>query len=264
MPNDPDNTTRKRKSHARQQFLKLAEPKPTPDDGDTDRDTWIENVCKSFVSPSKANKGYYKAVLECLWPPGHGIPGPHLHWNDLREVIDAHRRANSSDDKPYQPYRDPFRRIRELQGEEGVIGIAREGQYLQLVTLDLAEKRIPRTGLSDKDWADIIRQYHSRCAVCGRQEPEVEFEPDHKRPRMRGGGDELENWQPLCGECNNIKSTMCRGCNVECATCSWAYPEMYAPFRISSENIIRIRQRAQELGVDPNELVNNILNKAEF
>lgn len=248
-----------KKSHARQRFLEIAQPNPNPKIGDIpDRDTWIEQTCQSFVAHSKANKTYYRAVLECLWPCGHGIPGPVINSTQLREAI-TNARKLSSGGQENAPYLDPFRRIRELQGEEGVTGIARVGPNYQLVNLNVQEKRIPRTGLSEKEWLLILSKYSGKCAVCRREPPDVQLQQDHKIPRLRHGSDELSNWQPLCDECNNFKSTCCRGCTADCMTCPWAFPEKYAPIRILPDNISRIRKLAKEKNIDPSNLLNNII-----
>lgn len=128
----------KRKSHARIESQPLEKPNPVPDSS-VDRDKWLDKVCGEFVSPSAANKGYYRVVLELLWPKGHGIPGPIVSETEIRQAIDASRGA---------PYHDPFRRVRELQGEEGFLGIHKSGKKYQLVDLAVDKKKIPRVHLS--------------------------------------------------------------------------------------------------------------------
>jgi hypothetical protein len=149
-----------------------------------------------------------------------------------------------------------------MQGEEGIKGIAQEGNTYQLISLDVSEKRIPRVRLSPEDWTAVLRQYHYGCAVCHRKEPEVQFEQDHKIPRLRGGGDgQLGNWQPLCNECNNFKSTACRGCLLDCVSCPWAFPERNAPLRILPVIAQGVREMASNYDVDPSDLANEILKK---
>lgn len=249
-----------RKSRGRQKFLSLApiSEKAVPDN--INREVWLDQVCQSFVSPSEANKSYYRVLLEELWPSGHGIPGPRVREDQLREGIERFRIIQHSGSKPYKPYIDVFRRLRELQGEEGVMGIGREGETYQLVSLSLSEKRVPRIKLSDSNWQLILDRYKHRCPVCSRSEPEVRFQQDHKIPRIRGGGNEFDNWQPLCDECNNFKSTSCRGCQLECVGCSWAFPERFAPLRLSSENISMLRHYASKMNIDPHELVNRVVS----
>ena len=232
------------RSKGRQKFLPLQDPNPEVSGISIDRDEWIKEVFENFVAPSSTNKQYYKVFLELLWPAGHGIPGPIVTQTMLRDAIDEERRGSWQKSTPYKPYVDVFRRIRELQGEEGVTGIGREGNRYQLVDLKLDEKRIPRVKLQDDDWQIVLEKYGHSCAVCGRKEPEVKFDQDHKVPRVRNGQNDLANWQPLCHECNNFKSTSCRGCVLDCYKCPWAFPEKYAPVGLSQENIERIRQAA--------------------
>jgi len=251
----------RRRSHARQRFLPLESPKPAPSTGDPDRQQWLSETCAGFVTASSANREYYRVLLETLWPAGHGIPGPHVTEDELRAAIDAYRMERHTGPAPYKPYLDVFRRMRELSGEEGVTGIGRRGQTRQLVNLALSEKRKPRTGLNNEDWAAVLRRQGGKCAVCGRDEGAGSFDQDHKRPRVRGGGDDLDNWQALCRECNNFKSTSCRGCEMDCSSCPWAFPEIHAPLRMSPENCLALHSLATAKGMNPHDLLNELLQE---
>lgn len=251
--------TAERKSRGRQKFLSLAPVSERDIPGNVIREDWLERVCQGFVSPSQANQSYYRVLLEALWPIGHGIPGPRVKEEELRDAIERFRKNKHSGSKPYKPYVDVFRRLRELQGEEGITGIAREGRTYQLVNLSLSKKRVPRIQLSNADWQQVLEHYQYQCPVCNRSEPEIRFQRDHKIPRIRGGGNELSNWQPLCDECNNFKSTSCRGCQLECEICSWAFPERFAPLRLSSDNIAKIRQIAANMNSDPHDLLDRVV-----
>jgi len=146
-------------------------------------------------------------------------------------------------------------------------GIIRAGQTWQLIDLTISEKRVPRTALDDDDWAEVLRRYDNGCANCKRRPPEVRLQQDHKVPRVRsdkaslvaGGVDVLENWQPLCDECNNFKSTSCRGCELDCFRCPWAFPEKFKALTLAPEMTARLLERAQEIGADPDELINSIV-----
>lgn len=250
-----------RKSRGRQKFLPLENTSEKDIPGNIIREVWLDEICQGFVSPSTANKSYYRVLLEELWPVASGIPGPRVKEDELRAAIERFRKTQHSGDKPYTPYVDVFRRLRELQGEEGITGIGREGKTYQLVSLAVSEKRIPRIKLANADWQQILEQYHYRCPVCSRAEPEVRFQQDHKIPRTRGGSNELTNWQPLCDECNNFKSTSCRGCQLECEICSWAVPDRFAPLRLSSDNIFKLRQSANRTNSNPHDLLNQIVDR---
>lgn len=251
----------KRVSRARKSSFSLVTPNPKPQDGPINRNLWIEEICNRFVSPSLSNREYYRVILEVLWPENHGIPGPHVSEIKIRHAIDEYRRSKMEDITQYKAYVDVFRRVRELQGEEGVKGIYKEGVNYQLVSLEVEPKRLPRTHLSKVEWNEILKQYNFRCAVCGREETVVLIQQDHKIPRLRGGGDELQNWQPLCNECNNFKSTSCRGCSLDCKVCPWAFPEYYGPLRLANDLVKKVRQYAQHQNLDPELLLNKIVEE---
>jgi len=249
----------RRSGKGRQQFLDLVKPTDKTTVSSQERTLWIEQTYSAFVSPSQANRHYYRVFLELLWPENAGIPGPHVSEDDLRLAIDRFRRRQHRGNQPYKPYVDVFRRLRELQGEEGLVGIAKRGRVYQLVHLQIEPKKIPRVQLSDQDWAKICRRYQGRCAVCDRHESEVQLQQDHKIPRSRQGSNTLDNWQPLCRECNNFKSTACRGCELNCQTCAWAFPEHHIPLRLSPVNDEGLRQVAQDRGQSVNQLLDYIV-----
>ncbi|MGB3266094.1 MAG: HNH endonuclease signature motif containing protein [Microcoleus sp.] len=218
------------------------------------REQWIGDACAGFASTKPANINYYRLILETLWPPGHSIPGPVVPLSHLRQVINSFRG---------EPYADTPRRIRELQGEEGFLGIVRFGSgsktRYQLTSIEISPKREQRIKISDAFWQRILNKYQHRCAVCAREVPIVRLDRDHKIPRLRGGGNEEDNWQPLCAECNNFKSTACRGCQLECMDCAWAFPEIFAPIKISASDIQRIKVLAMQQGISSEAFLREII-----
>ena len=146
----------KRKSRARIQQSSLLPPNPNPS-ALVDRDEWIEQAAGGFVTNSAANRGIYRVILETLWPKGHGIPGPVIDREDIRKAVDAAKG---------KPYIDTFRRVRELQGDEGFLGIVKQGNQYQLIDLNIYAKKMPRTHLSDDKWALVLAQYKNVCAAC--------------------------------------------------------------------------------------------------
>lgn len=52
----------------------------------------------------------------------------------------------------------------------------------------------------------MVVEFECRCVCCQRPESEVgEMQPDHIKPVSKGGGNTMENIQPLCPECNQKK-----------------------------------------------------------
>lgn len=232
----------------------LLPPKTTPTPDAAARNAWLKQCEANFVAPGSANKQIFMLILQKLWPVGHGIPGPHVSQTEIRKVIDDARIAQGE-----ETYKDPFRRVRELQGEEGFTCIIKEGINYQLTSLTLSPKREPRAKPSAQLWRNIKELCDGKCAHCGAAEPDIQLSPDHRIPRARGGTNSDENWQPLCEQCNNAKSSSCQGCNQNCNVCFWAFPEAYKPIIIDDTNRELIRRSAEKKKLNQSELANKIL-----
>lgn len=218
------------------------------------RQSELDKICSAFVAPGQANRQIYKAILECLLPPGAGIPGPIVTRQDVRGAIDRIKPG----------YKDVFRRVRELQGEEGLTGIIKYGNRYQLVSVAVDVKRAPRRPLGGALLLAVSLRQGGRCAVCGSpigSEGPARAELDHKVPRIRGGDNRDSNLQGLCSACNNAKSTQCSNCTLECTVCGWAFPEKYRPVKIRSDIILRLNARAQETNQDVDQLANSLLER---
>lgn len=218
------------------------------------RDSELSKICSGFVSPGPANRAIYRVVLERLLPPGAGIPGPVVSRQQVRDAVEAVKPG----------YQDVFRRVRELQGEEGLYGIIKSGANYQLVSLAVGAKREPRRALGgDLALAVSLRQ-GGRCAVCGvpiGAEGPRRAELDHRVPRTRGGDNSEANLQGLCTACNNSKSTQCTNCTLDCSTCGWAFPEKYRPVKLRPDIILRLNERAKESNQDVDQLANAVLER---
>lgn len=220
------------------------------------RAAWLDKAVKGFANTQKSNRTYYQIILERLWPTGHGIPGPLITEDQCRDAIDLHRIAEGK-----KAYKDVFRRLRELQGDEGFTCIIKNGRTYQLQSLEIGPKRPKRTRPKPKVWKAILEATDYTCAKCGKKEPEVKLSPDHRVPRSRGGTGDDENWQPLCVACNILKSAACSGCGRACSICFWAYPEHYAEVAINDDNRMKLQSYAAEQKSDASTAANNIIRQ---
>lgn len=219
------------------------------------RDAELERICSGFVAPGQANRQIYRVLLECLLPPGAGVPGPVVTENDLRAAVNALKPG----------YKDVFRRVRELQGEEGVNGIIKQGTRYQLTHLAVAAKREPRRPISVATAQRIALAQGSRCTVCGNPVAIAgakRKDVDHRVPRKRGGTSYEGNLQVLCAACNIAKSTQCTNCSLDCNSCGWAFPELYRPIKLRPNIIQRLNALARDKNQDVDQLANDLLNNA--
>ena len=60
------------------------------------------------------------------------------------------------------------------------------------------------TGVTSKQWDEILRKYNFRCAYCGVQ---GNMTMDHVIPVSKGGEHSSSNVVPACAECNSRKGT---------------------------------------------------------
>jgi hypothetical protein len=233
----------------------IVDPAVTNNITDSERERWLTVSSDGFVTKTPANKVYYRVILELLWPKGCGIPGPKVSETAVRAAIDQQRQAEG---KPL--YKDPFRRMRELQGEEGFTCIIKEGVYYQLQSLKLSQKREPRWMPSATEWGQMLKDFGHKCNHCGAEG--VKFSPDHRVPRSRNGANaDIKNIQPLCEQCNNLKSSICSGCEQNCFTCPWAFPESNLEIHINDTNRQTLLRLAKKSGENPSVLANKILTQ---
>jgi 5-methylcytosine-specific restriction endonuclease McrA len=57
-----------------------------------------------------------------------------------------------------------------------------------------------------QEWEALKAKYNYTCLCCNKREPEIKLTPDHVIPLSRGGMNTIDNIQPLCRKCNNVKS----------------------------------------------------------
>lgn len=213
----------------------------------------IEKICNGFVATGPANRTIYRAILERLLPPGAGLPGPEVTEAEVREAVEAVKPG----------YKDVFRRLRELQGDEGVRGIIKQGRRYQLIHTAVSQKKEPRRPISHGEMREIALEQGSRCTVCSKpiSANGERLDADHRVPRERGGSTYRGNLQILCVSCNNAKSTQCSGCELNCNTCGWAFPEQFRPVKLRPDVIQRLSVRAREANQSVDDVANGMLDR---
>ncbi|MCY3631476.1 MAG: HNH endonuclease signature motif containing protein [bacterium] len=162
-------------------------------------------------------------------------------------------------------YRDPFRRVRELQGEEGLSGLVKDGNKYQLKYTDIDAKREPRRAVSQQTVQKLVHNQGERCTVCSKEisAEDTRIDVDHRVPRLRGGTTHETNLQVLCRECNIAKSTQCNGCDLICRTCGWAHPEKHRLLKLEPELVLQVNREASRSKKEtPDQLANRLLSES--
>lgn len=230
------------------------------------RDQVIEQICAAFVAPSQANRALYRYILLTLWPADTDLPGPVVTREQLRSGVNVARRAAGATSE----YLDVFRRLRELQGEEGLLSIVKVGTSYQMLNADVGEKRIPRASIPAEVWNVVVAEAGGACRVCrveGQAAGPSLLVPDHRVPRSRLNEvsfrqvqvDSQSNLQPLCQNCNTHKSVACRGCTVNCYECPWAFPEENPVVTIRGDVLRALAHLSDKKGTSVQALVDELL-----
>lgn len=130
------------------------------------------DVCKDRILKTSSNKKYcekcYKKKM-AIWVRNSRIKNPSLY----KEITRRYR--NTKKGKEYIKNRNKIR-----QGVEGI--------------------------LKGTEWNNIKLRYENKCLCCKKSEPEIILTIDHIIPISKGGKNIESNIQPLCMNCNRIKS----------------------------------------------------------
>lgn len=168
-------------------------------------------------------------ILKRLWSDNSdSFPKPWVSSKELLELTG-------------QKYFD--RRARELRDQ---LGCDIETEYRELFTGHgwriRSDKLSPpqrREYLTQQQKETLFTEHDYCCAICGVNVVAGVrgLQADHKIPLSRGGGNELNNWQPICNNCNVGKRRACDCCFNECNNCSWAYPD-----RVGIRTIVKLSE----------------------
>jgi hypothetical protein len=114
----------------------------------------------------------------------------------------------------------------------------------------------------------VLERDNFTCLLCGADLKDGANNPqvDHKIPLIRGGPNELENYQAICSNCNVIKRGICKKCTLPtCANCYLAFPErgannlMISLTEVESEYLSSLAER---LGVTRIEALRRLVRKS--
>ncbi len=195
-------------------------------------------------------------ILKRLWGNEQDpFPKPWVSSAELLELTD-------------QKYFD--RRTRELRDQfgcdiESAYQETFSGHAWRICSKTLAPP-LDRDYLTQAQKVKLFEENDYCCAVCGLNvDAGVRgLQADHKAPLSRGGNNSLENWQAMCHNCNVGKRRACEGCDIDCATCSWAFPELVGVRTMVSINESTLR-RIDSYSKDSNLTRDQIMeNAAEY
>ncbi|NDW53614.1 HNH endonuclease [Aliiroseovarius sp. PrR006] len=192
-------------------------------------------------------------ILKTLWEAGDSYPKGWVSSSRLLELTN-------------QKYFD--RRTRELRDELGCDIETRHinGEHHYRLKSETLNQANPRAYLTDTEKKKLFAAADYCCAICGkRAKAGVRgLQADHKIPLIRGGSHQLDNWQAICNDCNVSKRRSCQGCEENCKSCTWAFPEVLGvavSLRLPVETVEEIRKHTADTPKWIAELVQRELHK---
>lgn len=138
------------------------------------------------------------------------INAKHRTW--YSENLDAQRSRGRTKDKRDRAKRREYHRQWRQENKDKCRQYTKayEEKYPErrhaLRSLRRASKLRPGANFTAEEWVELCRLYDYSCLRCGRQEPDVMLTADHIIPLVHGGGNGIENIQPLCRRCNSAKN----------------------------------------------------------
>ncbi|MBK9576956.1 MAG: HNH endonuclease [Fibrobacteres bacterium] len=206
------------------------------------------------VQESKKLSAVKVLILKELWGPGLLLDSK---WVSSKSLLDTTK----------QKYFD--RRARELIDSHGC-DIATE--YITghdhawiLKSTDLNQS-VDRRYLTAAQKTQLFVTADFRCSTCGvKMNPGVRgLQADHKIPLSRNGSNEIHNWQPVCNNCNVGKRRACESCDIDCNSCSWAFPETVGiplMVKLSNKTLTKIRKAASALQLPENVYLEHFIDE---
>lgn len=192
-------------------------------------------------------------IIHILWEAGDDFP---------REWVASDYLLKQTNQKYFD------RRTRELRDQEGLDIETRnvDGKAKYRLRSPNIGDRIARTYLTAGQKSALLVKHQHRCSVCNidLKNNLAKLQADHKIPLSRGGVADLGNWQTLCVQCNVSKRRICQGCQEDCLSCAWAFPEKYGSLvtiRLKSGVLEKYQEKASKLGRHSQDIIQEILEK---
>jgi len=187
-----------------------------------------------------------KIILERLWV-GDSVP--------TRELLELTN----------QKYFD--RRVRELNDNTGcdILITAENNTYTYTLRSHQLSNGNERHYLTASQKKTLFARSLYTCAVCRTrfEEGDKRMQADHRIPLIRLGTHEENNWQLLCRACNVSKRSDCAGCNFECQSCPWAFPEKIGHRLIVNVSIAeaeRLSEISAQTGKRPDQIAGDAVS----
>ena len=208
---------------------------------------------KSKLPTNRKLSAVKDLMLRTLWEAGDTFPRPWVSSDKLLELSQ-------------QKYFD--RRLRECRDRLGcdLETAPVDGRHAWRLASATLTEAVDRSYLSASQKRKLFQDHNNTCALCGTQiQAGVRgLQADHKVPLSRGGSNDLENWQPVCHDCNVGKRAACKGCGDECPKCAWAYPErtgIRLTVSVDSEILSALKKKAGGSQAELNRIVAETLRK---
>lgn len=104
-------------------------------------------------------------------------------------------------------YNNPIRRLKYLERNRYLVRkwrIENPEQYIRNVHNRRVKIKASGKSYTPQEWISLCQKFDNLCLCCGKRLP---ITVDHIVPISKGGGNTIDNIQPLCKTCNNKKFT---------------------------------------------------------
>ncbi len=123
-------------------------------------------------------------------------------WNKGKSLSDSHKRKLS---KSHLGVKPANMGIKSNFYKHGLWGNYEYRKWIKRLENYRRRSKLPNGSHTWAEWDLLKKQYNCTCPMCGKSELEIKLTEDHIIPLSKGGSNNIENIQPLCGSCNSKK-----------------------------------------------------------